>query len=477
MAPPRSPHAFTTDDSPVRRSSDRRAADVPALALIWSQDEPERVGEVACLPYGVSDAPFCLGRAIEPGEDGAMPLMLARLRPFASEETGPFHSLRVSRSQIHVRPQRDGFLLVEHRGRGGLQINGYDVSRALAAPGDVITATGKFALLYTRRPAHWPSDASFGAPFPFAAADAFGLIGETPAIWELRRRLAFLTGRAGHTLVHGPSGSGKELVVRGLHARMGRGPLIARNAATLPEGLVDAELFGNIKNYPNPGTPERTGLLGEADGGALFLDEIGELPYALQAHLLRVMDNGEYQRLGEAQARRADVVVLAATNRDPTDLKHDLLARFLHHVPVPGLDERADDIPLLARHLLHQITADDPDARARLFVADQCRVTADLAVSLVRHRYAGNTRELHAILWRALAESRGAEFEAPAGLRSAAQRPAPPSEPHVEPRALSREQVLAALEQADGVREKAFQLLGLRSRDQLKRLLKRLDIA
>src|SRR6185503_16398678 len=102
--------------------------------------------------------------------------------------------------------------------------------------------------------------------------------------------------------------------------------LVSRNAATLPSGLMDAELFGNAKNYPNPGMAERAGLIGEANGGTLFLDEIGELPAELQAHLLRVLDgDGEYQRLGDAQQRRSDFRLVAATNRDPSSLKHDFL--------------------------------------------------------------------------------------------------------------------------------------------------------
>lgn len=90
---------------------------------------------------------------------------------------------------------------------------------------------------------------------------------------------------------------------------------MARNAATLPEGLLDAELFGNIKNYPNPGTPERAGLVGEADGSTLFLDEIGEISQVAQAHLLRVLDDGEYHRLGEAKARKSHLRLISATNR------------------------------------------------------------------------------------------------------------------------------------------------------------------
>ncbi len=120
--------------------------------------------------------------------------------------------------------------------------------------------------------------------------------------------LAFAAQSSHHVLVQGDSGSGKELAARAIHALSSRqrGPFVTRNAATLPEGLVDAELFGTVRGYPHAGSPERRGVIGEADGGTLFLDEIGELRHDLQAHLLRVLDHGgEYQRLGDARTRRS----------------------------------------------------------------------------------------------------------------------------------------------------------------------------
>src|SRR5256885_12859655 len=105
--------------------------------------------------------------------------------------------------------------------------------------------------------------------------------------------------------------------------------MVSRNAATFPAGLIDVELFGNVANYPNHGMPERPGVVGEADGSTLFLDEIGELPTELQSHLLRFLDErGEYTRLGDARRRTSDVRVVAATNRALEDLKHDLAARL-----------------------------------------------------------------------------------------------------------------------------------------------------
>src|SRR5262249_52388775 len=149
--------------------------------------------------------------------------------------------------------------------------------------------------------------------------------------WELRREIALLGSSEEHVLILGESGSGKELVARALHASSRRStkPLIARNAATFPAGLVDAELFGTAANYPNTGSPERPGLFGQARGSTLFLDEIGELPQDLQAHLLRVLDGaGEYQRLGESRSRTADVRLIGATNRSIDALKIDFAARF-----------------------------------------------------------------------------------------------------------------------------------------------------
>src|SRR5690606_5383103 len=105
----------------------------------------------------------------------------------------------------------------------------------------------------------------------------FGIVGESPAAWALRDELAFVAARDLHVLLHGATGTGKELAARAIHG-LGRSAgreMIARNAATLPAGIADAELFGNAKDYPNPGMRERPGLVGAADGSTLFLDELG----------------------------------------------------------------------------------------------------------------------------------------------------------------------------------------------------------
>src|SRR5205807_1302663 len=125
-------------------------------------------------------------------------------------------------------------------------------------------------------------------------------------------------------------GCGKELVAQGIHALSSRRArkIVSRNAATFPDTLVDAELFGNAPNYPNQGMPERAGLIGEADGSTLFLDELGELPEALQTRLLRVLDSGEYQRLGDSRRRSASFRFVAATHRSLEKLREDVAARL-----------------------------------------------------------------------------------------------------------------------------------------------------
>ena len=152
-------------------------------------------------------------------------------------------------------------------------------------------------------------------------------------------------------------------MARAIHAASPRAahPIVSRNAATLPEGIVDAELFGNARNYPNVGAPERPGLIGAADGTTLFLDEFGELPRAVQVHLLRVLDQGEYQRLGESRLSQSDLRLIAATNRPPSVLKEDVLARLTFRIEVPDFHARKEDVPLLARHLLRRILSRDAE--------------------------------------------------------------------------------------------------------------------
>jgi len=450
-----------------------RAPEVLALVVIWCPQEPGRIGEVLIVPAQARGAETTFGRGGAEVDPAGTRLVLARDRPGRLVPSPPLAFEQMSRTQLGVRAAGADHLEIENRGRLRLSHNGASAERAEIAPGDVIQLGRQMSFLCVRRPA-WiepmPAHSGYAAP-EFGCPDVHGITGESPAAWRLRRDIAYVARRPGHVLVVGASGAGKELVARALHAQSGRArkPLVSRNAVTFPESLIDAELFGNARNYPNPGMPDRPGLIGEADGGTLFLDEIGAVPPSLQAHLLRVLDGGEYQRLGEAAVRRADLRLVAATNR-PEGLKHDVAARFAFRIEAPDLDARREDIPLLARHLLRAAREPEPEIGA------EPELTSDLVRHLVQHRYTGNIRELRAILWRCLQRSPGRKVEwagdeSPRGAdvgALAAGRPA-----RTEPRDLSAEQIQACIDRENGVLERVWRELGLSSRFVLHRLIQR----
>ena len=398
------------------------ASVVPALVLIWSRDEPRRAGEVLLIPAENPEKTWTFGR------DGASlegrRLGLVRQRPGEQISTGPLESSRISRAQLQLSVDGRGALVVENVGRCPLLQDGKEITRAALMPGEIVELRNEMVLLCARRERGLPAlpGEPSTATHPFGEPDAHGLVGEGPAMWEVRRAITSLAQRPVHALILGPSGSGKELVARAIHVQSPRGQrqLVARSAATLPEGLVDAELFGHARNFPHHGSPERPGLIGEADGGTLFLDELAELPPSLQSHLLRVLDDGEYHRLGDARTRRADLRLIAATNRPEQALKHDVLARLKARLVLPELDARREDIPLIVAHLLRRQAASTPTLLARFFpggdVAGAPRVAPDLMTALVRHRYHTHLRELDALLLGATIESRGKYVELTPGV-------------------------------------------------------------
>jgi DNA-binding NtrC family response regulator len=458
---------------------------VPVLVLAWSAEEPGRAGEVAFAePLGQS---LVLGR----GDDGAPDrLRFYRQRPQKLEEGPPLEGKALSRQQLVVRRFAGG-LEIERIGRCPLLVNGAAVDRAAVTPGDVLWLRGQLVLYCSVRPRKLPAARYFpeDAWGLFGEPDAFGMLGESSAMWGLRDQLAFGARSGAHVLLRGNSGTGKELAARAIHqlsARAGKA-LVSRNAATFPSGLIDAELFGNAKNYPNPGTPERPGLIGQAHGGTLFLDEIGELPDDMQAHLLRVLDEGgEYQRLGEATLRRSDFRLIGATNRPPTSLKHDLLARLALRIELAPLGDRREDIPLLVRHLLLRAADKSPEIGGR-FVGwtegrAEARVDGALVDALLRRRFATNVRELDGLLWQAMSASPSdvvvfSDAAWPPGDtipvdRSAAAMPriSPRAPPHREPTA---NEIRDSVQRENGSVRRAAEALGLPSRYVLYRLMRK----
>ncbi|MES1175823.1 MAG: sigma 54-interacting transcriptional regulator [Myxococcales bacterium] len=467
-----------TDDEDYSLPWRRRSASVRPetlwLSIAWSLEEPERLGEVACLEEGA-----LLGRG-EPLADEATGKRLgfSKLRPGNASPPSWLLDSRVSRQQLQFSQLSADSVRVTSIGRCPLSVNGSPVKGAALKAGDVISLRNALLLLVTRRTSPVPVRHA-ALDFEFGWADRHGLVGESAAAWSLRESLAFAGQSREHVLLFGDSGSGKELSARAIHALSPRGhrPLVSRNAATLPEALVDAELFGNAKNYPNPGMLERSGLIGEADGSSLFLDEIGELSRTAQAHLLRVLDHaGEYQRLGEARARASDFRLISATNRDVATLKHDFAARFSLRVRLPGLNERLEDIPLLVRAILRRLANSSPALLDRFFerrgsqIAEP-RIEPEVVELLLRREYRTHLRELERLLWTALSTSEDDFIAAtPEFVREAA-----PGQTLEAPEP-EREAIEQALAAAKGNVTKAARLLGLRNRYVLYRVLRKLRI-
>jgi transcriptional regulator with AAA-type ATPase domain len=441
------------------------------LLVLWNVDEPDTIG--AWLPISVDAGRFCiLGRGHETGNDQYPRLIAVRQRGYGIERVPPFASPSLSRIQVLIQ-YHEQFLDLTNVGRRQMLVNGRVAHQKQVRSSDIIELGSKLAFLCTARPHTFDGlPARMFGTFDFGQADPHGLVGESEALWTLRSDIAFAAARGGHVLVLGASGVGKELVAQALHRLSSqRGPLVARNAATIPETLVDAELFGNMKGYPNPGMPERKGLLGAAHSGTLFLDEFADLPVSAQAHLLRVLDGGEYHRLGEDTARHSEFRLVAATNRPLATLRDDVIARFDFRIRVPELAPRREDIPILARHLLCAMTEREPELRSRLFAENGLpRLSPGFVRRLVQREYDTNVRELRNLLWRSVSSSRSDQLEWPEATRTQASSTELASVPNVDP---SSEALQRALDANNGSLEKTWRALGLSSRHVLNRLLRK----
>ncbi len=255
------------------------------------------------------------------------------------------------------------------------------------------------------------------------------LIGRSPAMQGIYRVLARLMGTDLTVLINGESGTGKELVARALHdyGKRRAGPFIALNMAAIPHELIESELFGHEKGAFTGATQRYTGRFGQADGGSLFLDEIGDMPLEAQTRLLRVLQDGEYTTIGGRTPIRANVRIIAATHRDLRQyvrqglFREDLYYR-LNVVPlrVPPLRERTEDIPALVRHFL---------GHAQGYGLPAKTLDRPALERLGHHRWPGNVRELENLIQRLAAlyseDVIGIEI-VEAELADADRPPAPP---------------------------------------------------
>jgi len=475
----RDPSATLTRDSstPRRDGGAPPSSDTPVtlgLVIAWCREDVGRLGEVLLAPSGTPGGWVELGRGSAREADPPR-VDPQRQRPGRNILARPLDSPYLSHQQLKLRAHGTRHLEVEQIGRCKLRHNGRLTRRARVVPGDTLELVGELLLVCAPRPERFPRPrAGLEVVHDFGEPDAAGFVGESPAAWRLRSEIAFVARGGAHALIRGPSGSGKELVARAIHGDSG-GPLVARNAATLPPTLVDAELFGNARDYPNPGMAARPGLVGEADGGTLFLDEFAEMPHEVQTHLLRVLDAGEYQRLGEAAARRSRFRLVAATNRAPSALREDVLARMPLRIQVPGLEARREDIPLLVLHLMRRRVAENPSLAGPYFDGEQLRITPRLVSALLRRRWATHVRELDALLWQAMMVHEDTLDLAP-DAREAAPPPVEaiePAAPAVDPDTIPPAVIQACLDKHNGVQAQVWKALGLKSRFVLIRLIKK----
>jgi DNA-binding NtrC family response regulator len=297
----------------------------------------------------------------------------------------------------------------------------------------------------------------------------YGIVGRSRAMQDVLARAELVAQSKSTVLITGETGTGKEMVARLIHHRSAQRemPLIKVNCAAIPETLLESELFGHVRGAFTGATMSKRGKFALADGGSIFLDEIGTLSPAIQSKLLRVLQEREFEPLGAERTHRVDVRVIAATNRDLKQMVSD--ARFqedLYYrlnvipIPIPSLRERREDIPVLVDH----------------FVEKHCqrtgkrieRIDDDVVQVLQRYDWPGNVRELENTIERAVVLTTGSAITtASVSLIGATSTPAtglPSLRLHQNLEWVERETIRRALDQASGVKKDAAELMGISQR-------------
>ena len=297
----------------------------------------------------------------------------------------------------------------------------------------------------------------------------YGIVGKSRVIQEVISAIERVARARSTVLITGETGTGKELVARAIHDRSAQRhmPLIKVNCAAIPESLLESELFGHVRGAFTGAISSKKGRFALADGGSIFLDEIGTLAPSVQAKLLRVVQEREFEPLGAERTQKVDVRVIAATNRDlrrmvaEGSFLEDLFYR-LSVIPlaIPPLRDRREDIRVLAEHFLRKHAA-----RTGLRVD---RVEEAALLALAAYDWPGNVRELENTIERAVVLSDGPVVTAAQismlGASQVAQGPLPSEKLHANVEWAERESVRRALERAGGVKKDAADLLGISQR-------------
>jgi two-component system nitrogen regulation response regulator NtrX len=309
------------------------------------------------------------------------------------------------------------------------------------------------------------------------------IVGNSVPLKALRQQIELMAPANGRVLIYGESGSGKEIVARAIHARSPRSAhmFVEVNCAAIPEDLIESVLFGHRRGAFTGAGADQEGKFQKADGGTLFLDEVGDMSLKTQSKVLRALDEGRFTPLGYDEPVTVDVRVVAATNKNLEEeiahgnFREDLFYR-LNVVPfyVPPLRERAEDIPLLARHFLQEISL-QYGRRSR-------EITDDAIDQLMRYRWPGNVRELRNVIERILIMNPTVtRFERkhlpPLLFRDGTRQSSGEfSSLHEARIAYERDYILKKLEESNGNISRTAELLGL-ERSHLYRKMRSLGIA
>lgn len=303
-----------------------------------------------------------------------------------------------------------------------------------------------------------------------------GMIGRSPLLLEVFARIRRVAPHFRTALITGSTGTGKELVARALHRRspVAAGPFAVCNCSAVVETLFESELFGYVKGAFTGATQDKIGLFEYAQGGTLLLDEIGDMPLAMQAKLLRVLESREIQRVGSPATRKVDVRIVAATNQDlramvtEKQFREDLYYRLsMVEISLPLLADRKEDLPLLERYFVERFAAQYGKPIRGL--------TRRAQVILARYSWPGNVRELENVLGNACMMLQGNMidvYDLPEHLRNSPPKETAPNatEPLLSLEELDRHHAVQVLARVEGNKVRAAEVLGI-SRATLYRLL------
>ena len=265
-------------------------------------------------------------------------------------------------------------------------------------------------------------------PEAMVAKTSGDLVGQSTPLRQMVGQIDVVASTEATVLILGETGTGKELVAHEIHRRSARtdGPLVRVNCASIPRELFESEFFGHVRGSFTGAVRDRVGRFETAEGGTIFLDEVGEIPLDIQNKLLRVLQEKRYERVGDDRTRRADVRIIAATNRDLKKavaggrFREDLYYRLnVFPIHVPPLRQRTDDIPLLARHFVELSTRELKCAKPRL--------TRAAILHLQSYDWPGNVRELRNVVERAVILAGGGALNFDLPITGQAAPGAPPS--------------------------------------------------